>query len=117
MSLAANGSLEPNSDLTRRRSLSGELDDQAGTHDDLTHLAAMDAARLLDEVAQQRGAWRKRHMADLTVQELAHSENGLRQAVNSQILQASLRRLYVEMRSDPTCAQAMPAEWPYATGR
>src|SRR5581483_2153554 len=40
------------------------------THD-LIHLATVDTARLplslLDEVAEERGAWRKRHMIDVAV--------------------------------------------------
>ena len=47
------------------------------THD-LIHLATVDTARLplslLDEVAEERGAWRKRHMVDVAVQGLVHSE-------------------------------------------
>src|ERR1051326_1943405 len=50
---------------------------------DLIHLAAVDTARLplslLDEVAEERGAWRKRHMVDVAVQRLVHSENELSQ--------------------------------------
>src|SRR5512138_382988 len=50
------------------------------THD-LIHLATVHAARLplslLDEVAEERGAWRKRHMVDVTVQGLVHSEHEL----------------------------------------
>src|SRR5262245_22726059 len=50
------------------------------THD-LIHLATVDAARLppslLDEVAEERGAWRKRHMVDVAVQGLIHSEHEL----------------------------------------
>src|SRR5205823_2026013 len=48
------------------------------THD-LIHLATVDTARLplslLDEVAEERGAWRKRHMIDVAVQGLVHSEH------------------------------------------
>src|SRR5688572_6120025 len=48
------------------------------THD-LIHLAAVDTARLplrlLDEVAEERGAWRKRHVVDVAVQRLVHSEH------------------------------------------
>src|SRR4249920_2622635 len=48
------------------------------THD-LIHLATVDTARqplsLLDEVAEERGAWRKRHMVDLAVEGLVHSEH------------------------------------------
>src|SRR5688572_14514332 len=48
------------------------------THD-LVHLATVDTARLplslLDEVAEERGAWRKRHMVDVAVQGLVHSEH------------------------------------------
>src|SRR5512144_2205427 len=50
------------------------------THD-LIHLATVDTARLplslLDEVAEERGAWRKRRMVDVTVQGLVHSEHEL----------------------------------------
>ena len=50
------------------------------THD-LIHLATVDTARLplslLDEVAEKRGAWRKRHMVDVAVQRLVHSEHEL----------------------------------------
>src|SRR5262245_45773655 len=50
------------------------------THD-LIHLATVDTARLplslLDEVAEERGAWRKRHMVDVAVQGLVHSEHEL----------------------------------------
>src|SRR5512144_882480 len=50
------------------------------THD-LIHLATVDTSRLplslLDEVAEERGAWRKRHMVDVTVQGLVHSEHEL----------------------------------------
>src|SRR3990172_7189963 len=46
---------------------------------DLIHLATVDTARLplslLDEVAEERGAWRKRHMVDVAVQGLVHSEH------------------------------------------
>ena len=48
------------------------------THD-LIHLATVDTARLplslLDEVAEERGAWRKRQMVDSAVQGLVHSEH------------------------------------------
>src|SRR5262249_5544203 len=50
------------------------------THD-LIHLATVHTARLplslLDEVAEERGAWRKRHMVDVAVQGLVHSEHEL----------------------------------------
>src|SRR3990170_4654788 len=50
------------------------------THD-FIHLATGDAARLplslLDETAEERGAWRKRHMVDVAVQGLVHSEHEL----------------------------------------
>ena len=50
------------------------------THD-LIHLATVDTARLplslLDEVAKERGAWRERHMVDVAVQGLVHSEHEL----------------------------------------
>src|SRR4029453_19597779 len=50
------------------------------THD-LIHLETVDPARLplslLDEVAEERGAWRKRHMVDVAVQGLVHSEHEL----------------------------------------
>src|SRR5262245_51279010 len=50
------------------------------THD-LIHVATVDTARLppslLDEVAEERGAWRKRHMVDVAVQGLVHSEHEL----------------------------------------
>src|SRR6187397_1804313 len=46
---------------------------------DLIHAAAVDTAglplSLLDEVAEQRGAWRKRRVVDVAVQGLVHSEN------------------------------------------
>ena len=46
---------------------------------DLIHLATVDTARLplrlLDEVAEERGAWRKRQMVDVAVQGLVHSEH------------------------------------------
>ena len=48
------------------------------THD-LVHLATVDTAGLplsfLDEVAEERGAWRKRRMVDVPVQGLVHSEH------------------------------------------
>jgi hypothetical protein len=51
------------------------------THD-LIHLATVDAARLtlslLDEVAEERGAWRKRQMVYVAIQGLVHSEHELR---------------------------------------
>jgi hypothetical protein len=51
------------------------------THD-LVHLATVDTARLslslLDEVAEERGAWRKRHVVDVAVKGLIHSEHELR---------------------------------------
>jgi hypothetical protein len=44
-------------------------------------LATVHTARLplslLDEVAEERGAWRKRHMVDVAVQGLVHSEHEL----------------------------------------
>src|SRR5215475_10350522 len=50
------------------------------THD-LINLATVHTARLplslLDEVAEERGAWRKRHMIDVAVQGLVHSEHEL----------------------------------------
>src|SRR5262249_62427752 len=50
------------------------------THD-LIHLATVHTARLplslLDEVAEKRGAWRKRRMIDVAVQGLVHSEHEL----------------------------------------
>src|SRR5678809_431084 len=53
------------------------------THD-LIHLATVHTARLplslLDEVAQERGAWRKRHMVDVAVQGLVHPEPELSHA-------------------------------------
>src|SRR5678816_551011 len=46
---------------------------------DSVHLAAVDTARLplslLDEVAEERGAWRKRQMVDVAIQGLVHSED------------------------------------------
>src|SRR5262249_44802804 len=46
---------------------------------DLIHVATVDTARLplnlLNEVAEERGAWRKRHMVDVAVQGLVHSEH------------------------------------------
>jgi len=46
---------------------------------DPIHLATVDTTRLplslLDEVAEERGAWRKRHMVDVAVQGLVHSEH------------------------------------------
>src|SRR5512147_939783 len=48
---------------------------------DLIHLATVHTAReplsLLDEVAEERGAWRKRRMIDVAVQGLVHSEHEL----------------------------------------
>src|SRR6478736_7096728 len=48
------------------------------THD-LIHLAAVDTPRLplslLDEVAEERGTWRERHMVDVAVQGLIHAEH------------------------------------------
>jgi hypothetical protein len=48
------------------------------THD-LIHSATVDTAHLplslLDEVAEERGAGRKRHMVDVAVQGLVHSEH------------------------------------------
>src|SRR6185312_8049521 len=48
---------------------------------DLIHFAAVHTAclslRLLDEMAEERGAWRKRHMVDVAVQGLVHSEHEL----------------------------------------
>src|SRR4029450_10256513 len=48
------------------------------THD-LIHVATVDTARLplslLDEVAEERRAWRKRHVVDVAVQRLVHSEH------------------------------------------
>src|SRR5262245_14483098 len=48
---------------------------------DLIHLATVHTARLLlnllDEVAEERGAWRKRHVVDVAVQGLVHSEHEL----------------------------------------
>src|ERR1700752_673234 len=53
---------------------------------DLVHLAAVDTARLalslLDEVAEERGAWRKRHVVDVAVQGLVHSEHELGHATS-----------------------------------
>jgi hypothetical protein len=44
----------------------------------------IDTARLLlsllDEVAEERGAWRKRHMVNVAVQGLVHSEHELSHA-------------------------------------
>src|SRR6201984_1381168 len=48
---------------------------------DLIYFAPVDAARLplslLDEVAEERGAWRKRHMVDVAIQGLVHSAHEL----------------------------------------
>jgi hypothetical protein len=48
---------------------------------DLVHLATVHAARLplrlLNEVAKKPGAWRKRHMVNVPVEGLIHSENEL----------------------------------------
>src|SRR5256885_15179313 len=48
------------------------------THE-FIHLATVHTAslplNLLDEVAEERGAWRKRHMVDVPVQRLIHSEH------------------------------------------
>jgi hypothetical protein len=48
---------------------------------DLVHLATVHTAglalSLLDEVAEQRGAWRKRQVVDVAVQGLVHSEHEL----------------------------------------
>jgi hypothetical protein len=56
------------------------------THD-LIHLATVHTARLplslLDEVAEERGAWRKRHMVDIAVQGLVHSKDDLCHAAKS----------------------------------
>src|ERR687898_2605914 len=50
------------------------------THD-LIHSATVHTSRLplslLDEVAEERGAWRKRHMIDVAIQGLVHSEHEL----------------------------------------
>src|SRR6266496_1484379 len=50
------------------------------THD-FVHLATVHTARLplslLDEVAEEGGAWRKRHMVNIAVQGLVHSEHEL----------------------------------------
>src|SRR3990172_4554860 len=50
------------------------------THD-LIHLATVDAARfpltLLYQIVEERGAWCKRHMIDVAVQGLVHSEHEL----------------------------------------
>src|ERR1700740_2851643 len=47
----------------------------------LSNLATVDTARqplsLLDEVAEERGAWRKRHMVDVAIQGLVHAEHEL----------------------------------------
>ena len=55
------------------------------THD-LIHFSTVDTARLplglLDEVAEERGAWRKRHVVDVAVQGLVHSEHELGHAAN-----------------------------------
>lgn len=54
---------------------------------DLIHLATIDTARLplslLDEVAEERRAWRKRHVIDVTVQRLVHSEYELSHTTSS----------------------------------
>jgi len=46
---------------------------------DFIHMAAIKAARLppslLDEVTKERRAWPKRHMIDIAVQGLVHSEH------------------------------------------
>src|SRR5262245_38064026 len=56
------------------------------THD-LIHLATVHTARLplslLDEVAEERGAWPKRHMVDVAVKRLVHSKDELRHATKS----------------------------------
>ena len=78
------------------------------THD-LIHLATVHAARLppslLDEVAEERGAWRKRHMVDVAVQRLVHSEDELRHAAKSPpwALQNSLSQRCTEARLDTIC--------------
>jgi hypothetical protein len=50
------------------------------THD-LIHLATVDTAglplSLLNEVAEERGAWPKRHVVDVAVQGLVHTEHEL----------------------------------------
>src|SRR5262249_50787635 len=55
------------------------------THD-LIDLATVHTARLplslLDEVAEERGAWCKRHMVDVAVQGLVHSEHELSHATS-----------------------------------
>src|SRR6266436_8176356 len=51
---------------------------------DLIHVATVHTARLplslLDEAAEERGAWRKRQMVDVAVQGLVHSEHELSHA-------------------------------------
>src|ERR687889_450095 len=77
------------------------------THD-LIHLTTVDTARLplslLDEVAEERGAWRKRHMVDVTVQGLVHSKDELRHATKSppKALQNSLSQCPLSNRSGPS---------------
>ena len=48
------------------------------THD-FIHLTTVDTARqplsLLNEVAEERGVWRERHVVDVAVQGLVHSEH------------------------------------------
>src|SRR4029453_12450878 len=51
--------------------------------------AARLVARLLDEVTEERGAWRKRHVVDIAVQGLVHSEDELCHSSPSQVLQKS----------------------------
>jgi hypothetical protein len=50
------------------------------THD-LIYLATIHAARLrfriLDELAEERGTWRKRHVIDIAIEGLVHCENEL----------------------------------------
>src|SRR5688572_2493718 len=73
------------------------------THD-LIHLATVDTARLalglLDEVAEERGAWHKRHMVDVAVQGLVHSEHELSHTT-----------------SFPLAAHPRGSDWRYAIGR
>src|SRR5881398_2119068 len=74
------------------------------THD-LIHLATVHTARLplslLDKVAEERGAWRKRHMIDVAVQRLVHSKDEFRQATKSlsKALQNSLSQCPLSNRS------------------
>ena len=56
---------------------------------DLVQAASVNAARLvarlLDEVTEKHGAWRKRHVVDVAVQGLVHSKDELGHAAKSRL--------------------------------